>query len=229
MRAQREAFEEVQAESGGQLASVDRWQVIQQAVMMASAAMRALEPQRDARRGRRRHGPALRPLDGRAAGGAPPERLDPARVRAPGPAKGLGAVRPPEAELQRAPGASPPTASSAKRRRPAPPAASARDLVVRRPPAGADQVDEPLHVLHQRLALAGGVGRDRRPAGRSVALALPRPRPDDLEVGLQPPDGREDLSGALSAVTPRRARRRRRTSRARRLVGGAAARWRRCG
>ena len=44
MRAQREAFEEVQAESGGQLAAVDRWQVIQQAVMMASAAMRALEP-----------------------------------------------------------------------------------------------------------------------------------------------------------------------------------------
>jgi hypothetical protein len=44
MRAQREAFEEVQAESGGQLSSVDRWQVIQQAVTMASAAMRALEP-----------------------------------------------------------------------------------------------------------------------------------------------------------------------------------------
>ena len=44
MRAQREAFEEVQAESGGQLAAVDRWQVIQQAVTMASAAMAALEP-----------------------------------------------------------------------------------------------------------------------------------------------------------------------------------------
>ena len=44
MRAQREAFEEVQAESGGQLAAVDRWQVIQQAVVLASAAMRAMEP-----------------------------------------------------------------------------------------------------------------------------------------------------------------------------------------
>jgi hypothetical protein len=42
MRAQREAF--VQAESGGQLAAVDRWQVIQQAVVLASAALRAMEP-----------------------------------------------------------------------------------------------------------------------------------------------------------------------------------------
>jgi hypothetical protein len=44
MRAQREAFEEVQAESGGQLAAVDRWQVIQQAVVLATAALRTLEP-----------------------------------------------------------------------------------------------------------------------------------------------------------------------------------------
>lgn len=44
MRAQREAFEEVQAESGGQLAAVDRWQVIQQAVALTSAALQALEP-----------------------------------------------------------------------------------------------------------------------------------------------------------------------------------------
>ena len=45
MRAQREAFEEMQSESGGQIAAVDRWQVIQQAVVLASAAMRALTPQ----------------------------------------------------------------------------------------------------------------------------------------------------------------------------------------
>jgi hypothetical protein len=45
MRAQREAFEEVQSESGGQLAAVDRWQIIQQAVVMASAAMRTLPTQ----------------------------------------------------------------------------------------------------------------------------------------------------------------------------------------
>jgi hypothetical protein len=44
MRAQREAFEEVQAESGGQLAAVDRWQVIVQAATMTGAALRALEP-----------------------------------------------------------------------------------------------------------------------------------------------------------------------------------------
>ena len=44
MRAQREAFEEVQAEAGGQLAAVDRWQVIVQAVNMTAAALRALEP-----------------------------------------------------------------------------------------------------------------------------------------------------------------------------------------
>jgi hypothetical protein len=44
MRAQREAFEEVQAETGGQFSNVDRWQVIQQAVAMTTAALRALEP-----------------------------------------------------------------------------------------------------------------------------------------------------------------------------------------
>lgn len=44
MRAQREAFEEVQAEAGGQLAAVDRWQVIVQAVNLTAAALRALEP-----------------------------------------------------------------------------------------------------------------------------------------------------------------------------------------
>jgi hypothetical protein len=45
MRAQREAFEEMQAESGGQAAVIDRWQVIQQAVVLASAAMGTLKPQ----------------------------------------------------------------------------------------------------------------------------------------------------------------------------------------
>ena len=45
MRAQREAFEEMQAESGGQAAVIDRWQVIQQAVVLASAAMATLGPQ----------------------------------------------------------------------------------------------------------------------------------------------------------------------------------------
>lgn len=48
MCAQREAFEEMQAESGGQLAAVDRWQVIQQAVVLTAAALRALEPRSDA-------------------------------------------------------------------------------------------------------------------------------------------------------------------------------------
>jgi hypothetical protein len=45
MRAQREAFEEMQAESGGQIGTVDRWQVIQQAIVLASAAMRTLPQQ----------------------------------------------------------------------------------------------------------------------------------------------------------------------------------------
>ena len=44
MRVQREAFEEMQTEAGGQIAAVDRWQVIQQAVVLASAAMRTLTP-----------------------------------------------------------------------------------------------------------------------------------------------------------------------------------------
>jgi hypothetical protein len=43
MRAQREAMEEVQAESGGQLASVDRWQIIVQAAELTGAALGALE------------------------------------------------------------------------------------------------------------------------------------------------------------------------------------------
>lgn len=46
MRAQREAFEEMQAESGGQVAAVDRWQVIQQAVQLTSAGLGAMEPRR---------------------------------------------------------------------------------------------------------------------------------------------------------------------------------------
>ena len=71
MRAQREAFEEVQAESGGQLAAVDRWQVIQQAVVLASAALRGDGAAGHPGRRGRRHGAALRPLDGRAAGRAP--------------------------------------------------------------------------------------------------------------------------------------------------------------
>lgn len=44
MRAQREAFEEMQAESGGQAAVIDRWQIVQQAVVLASAAMATLQP-----------------------------------------------------------------------------------------------------------------------------------------------------------------------------------------
>lgn len=45
IRAQREAFEEMQAESGGQVAAVDRWQVIQQAVVLSSAGLGTLAPQ----------------------------------------------------------------------------------------------------------------------------------------------------------------------------------------
>jgi hypothetical protein len=48
MRAQRDAFEEMQAESGGQVAAVDRWQVIQQAVLLSTAGLRAMEPRADA-------------------------------------------------------------------------------------------------------------------------------------------------------------------------------------
>ncbi|MEQ8832816.1 MAG: hypothetical protein RIB67_00065 [Miltoncostaeaceae bacterium] len=43
MRAQRDAFEEMQAESGGQVAAVDRWQVIQQAVALTAAGLQTLE------------------------------------------------------------------------------------------------------------------------------------------------------------------------------------------
>ncbi len=45
IRAQKEAFEELQQESGGQLANVDRWQVITQAVNLTAAGLAALEKQ----------------------------------------------------------------------------------------------------------------------------------------------------------------------------------------
>ncbi len=44
MRAQREAMEEIQAEGGGQIAPVDRFQVITLAVQMSSAALAAMKP-----------------------------------------------------------------------------------------------------------------------------------------------------------------------------------------
>jgi hypothetical protein len=44
MRAQREAMEEIQAEGGGHIQPVDRFQVIQLAVQMASAGMASLSP-----------------------------------------------------------------------------------------------------------------------------------------------------------------------------------------
>ena len=44
MRAQRDAFEEMQDESGGQVAAVDRWQIIQQAIQLTAAGLSALEP-----------------------------------------------------------------------------------------------------------------------------------------------------------------------------------------
>lgn len=44
MRAQREAFEEMQAETGGHVGVVDRWQMVVQAVQLASAGLRTLQP-----------------------------------------------------------------------------------------------------------------------------------------------------------------------------------------
>jgi hypothetical protein len=44
MRAQKEAFDELQAEAGGQVAPVDRWQVVSRAVDLAAAGLRTLEP-----------------------------------------------------------------------------------------------------------------------------------------------------------------------------------------
>ena len=44
MRAQKEAFDELQSEGGGQVAPVDRWQIVSRAVDLAAAGMRTLEP-----------------------------------------------------------------------------------------------------------------------------------------------------------------------------------------
>jgi hypothetical protein len=44
MRAQKEAFDELQAEGGGQVTPVDRWQIVSRAVDLAAAGMRTLEP-----------------------------------------------------------------------------------------------------------------------------------------------------------------------------------------
>lgn len=43
MRAQKEAFKEMQAESGGQVGNVDRWQVITQAINLTAAGLSTLE------------------------------------------------------------------------------------------------------------------------------------------------------------------------------------------
>ncbi len=45
MRAQKEAFDEIQAEGGGQIAPVDRWQIVSRAVDLAAAGMGTLAPQ----------------------------------------------------------------------------------------------------------------------------------------------------------------------------------------
>ena len=44
MRAQKEAFDELQAEGGGQVAPVDRWQIVSRAVDLAAAGMGTLAP-----------------------------------------------------------------------------------------------------------------------------------------------------------------------------------------
>ncbi|GEM_PF-496715 len=44
MRAQREAFEEMQVEGGGQVAPVDRWQIVTLAVQMATAGLSTMKP-----------------------------------------------------------------------------------------------------------------------------------------------------------------------------------------
>lgn len=45
MRAQKAAFDEIQHESGGQVAAVERWQVIVKAVELAAAGLGTLAPQ----------------------------------------------------------------------------------------------------------------------------------------------------------------------------------------
>lgn len=44
MRAQKEAFDEVQAAAGGQMSQVERWDVISKAVELAAAGLRTVEP-----------------------------------------------------------------------------------------------------------------------------------------------------------------------------------------
>jgi len=44
MRAQKAAFDEIQQEAGGQVAAVERWQVIGKAVELAAAGLRGMEP-----------------------------------------------------------------------------------------------------------------------------------------------------------------------------------------
>ncbi|MFN8109744.1 MAG: hypothetical protein U0Y82_07840 [Thermoleophilia bacterium] len=45
MRAQKAAFDEIQGESGGQIAPVDRWQVVSQAVVLAAAGLSTVKRQ----------------------------------------------------------------------------------------------------------------------------------------------------------------------------------------
>lgn len=43
MRAQKAAFDEMQAEAGGQVGHVERWQIITQAITLTAAGLSALE------------------------------------------------------------------------------------------------------------------------------------------------------------------------------------------
>lgn len=44
MKAQKDAFDEIQAEAGGQVAPVDRWQVVSEAIRLAAAGLSTLSP-----------------------------------------------------------------------------------------------------------------------------------------------------------------------------------------
>ncbi len=46
MRAQKEAMDEVQAATGGQMSPVERWEIISKAVDLASAGLGTMEPQK---------------------------------------------------------------------------------------------------------------------------------------------------------------------------------------
>ena len=65
-------------------------------------------------------------------------------------------------------------------------------------PPGADDLQQQLHVLDELAPLDGGVGRDALAQRGELGGVGTRAGPEILQVGLQAPDGGQDLPGIVA-------------------------------